>query len=48
MTTMHIAGVPVHYEQTLAFAKYYSGEVLNCESADLACKGGMGNTHTVS
>jgi transposase len=41
VTTMHVAGVPVRNQQTLAFAKHYSIEVLTCQPADPASKGGV-------
>jgi hypothetical protein len=41
VTTMHVAGVPVRNQQTLAFAKHYSVEVLTCQPADPASKGGV-------
>ncbi|MGN7253496.1 MULTISPECIES: IS21 family transposase [unclassified Arthrobacter] len=41
VTTMHVAGVPVRNQQTLAFARHYSVEVLTCQPADPASKGGV-------
>jgi transposase len=41
VTTMHVAGVPVRNQQTLAFGKHYSIEVLTCQPADPASKGGV-------
>lgn len=40
---MHVAGVPVRNQATLAFAKHYSVQVLTCRPADPATKGGVEN-----
>lgn len=48
VTTAHVAGVPVRNQQTLAFAKHYSVEVLTCRPADPATKGGVENAVKIS
>ncbi|GLB69585.1 IS21 family transposase [Arthrobacter mangrovi] len=48
VTTMHVAGVPVRNQATLAFAKHYSVDVLTCRPADPASKGGVENAVKVA
>lgn len=43
VTVSHVAGVPVRNQATLAFAGHYGVEVLTCQPADPASKGGVEN-----
>lgn len=48
VTTMHVAGVPVRNQSTLGFAAHYFVEVLTCQPADPASKGGVENAVKVA
>lgn len=43
VTVSHVAGVPVRNQATVAFARHYGVEVLTCQPADPAAKGGVEN-----
>lgn len=43
VTVSHVARVPVRNQATVAFARHYGVEVLTCQPADPAAKGGVEN-----